>query len=773
MATSQGQHSRKLAVILHADIAGSTSLVQLNESLAHDRITDAFNRFSQFIDRYGGEVHEIRGDALIAEFARASDAVCAALDFQQHNTEFLEQLNDEIKPTIRVGVSLGEVVFADATVTGPGVVLAQRIEKLAEPAGLCITAAIHEALPKHMPFNQADLGEQQLQGFDEPIRVYRVELKPGESIPMPEQHEADSSLKNLRLIASVAIALVIAIGLLFWFKPWEVGEETTSAEGMEFPLPDKPSIAVLPFTNLSDNPEQEYFTDGMTDDLITDLSNISDLLVIARNSVFIYKDKPTPVQQIARELGVRYLLEGSMRRAGDRVRINAQLIDGTTGGHLWAERYDESLDDIFALQDKVTRRIVTTLKVQLTPQEQAITAGRNTDNVAAYDAFLQGWTHVQRRTPEDAVKAIPFFNEAVELDPNYNEAYAALAQIYWDYSSDEKFTSVVDPGMGHTWPTSGYNTYLDALRFLRNLQKAQATPSPQVHMLAARMLQRQRRFDEAMEEAKQAVALGPNNPMAYDALIENLIYAGETEEALKLIDESMHLDPNVPGEKLFLKGMAYYTMGRLEEAVSSIEAARGHNPNQTRYAAIKAAALAELGRSIESQTALTEYLSSWTTYFEPDLNWTMFYWPFQSGEVLERLANNLITAGLPIPGKRYYLAAKQDRLTGDQIKSLLSSKTMEGGNRGYVIAGGFYQGDNELKVTRDENLNILSQSEIHYFRVGDQTRVENNLLCDPWDELGEYCVAIFRNPDGTQEARNDYLFFTFMSTFSFSVLDSG
>ncbi|MDJ0955841.1 MAG: adenylate/guanylate cyclase domain-containing protein [Arenicellales bacterium] len=764
--------SRKLAVIVHADVVDSTALVQRSETIAHNRITEAFQRFSAIIREYGGSVHEIRGDALVAEFERTSDAVSAALNFQQINTESLKQFDDEIRPTIRIGASLGEVVFADGTVTGAGVILAQRVEQLAEPGGLCITAAIHEALPKHLPFHQANLGEQQLQGFDEPIRVYRVELKPGESIPLPEYIETDSSLKSLRLIAAVAIALVITLGLLFWFQPWEVDKETTSAEGVEFSLPDKPSIAVLPFTNISDDPQQEYFADGMTDDLITDLSNISGLLVIARNSVFVYKDTPTPVQQIARELGVRYLLEGSMRRAGDRLRINAQLIDGTTGGHLWAERYDESLDDIFALQDKVTRRIVTTLKIQLTPQEQAVTTGHNTDNVAAHDAFLQGWTHVQRRTPEDAVKAIPFFNEAIELDPNYSDAQAALAQIYWDYSNDENFNTAVDPGLGASFPTSGYNAYLNALKFLRNLQEARANPSPQAHMLAAHMLQRQRRFEEAMQEAKQAVALGPNNPMAYDALIENLIYAGEAEEALTLIDESIRLDPNVPGEKLFLRGMAYYTLGRLEDAVSSIDAARIHNPKQTRYAAIKAAALAELGQSREAEVALTEYLSSWTTYEEPELNWTMYYWPFQSGEALERLANNFITAGLPIPVKRYYLAASQDRLTGDEIESLLSNKTMKGGNRGYYTVGGFFYGDDELEVIRDEELKILSQSAIKYFEKGGQSRVENDLLCDPWNDLGDYCVAIYRNPDGTQEAKNEYLFFTFMSTYSFSVFDS-
>ena len=320
--------SRKLAVIVHADVVDSTTLVQRGETLTHKRIIDAFKRLSTIIQDYGGTVHEVRGDALVAEFARASDAVCAVLDFQQHHTESLKQFDDEIKPAIRIGISLGEVVFADNTVTGTGVVLAQRIEQLAEPGGLCITAAIHEALPKHMPFDQASIGEQELKGFDELVRVYRVELKPGELIPPPEQSKkADLYLRNWNVVTAAVIAVVIAVGLLFWFKPWEAHEDPASVTRTAFPLPDKPSIAVLPFTNMSDDPQQEYFADGITDDLITDLSQISGLLVISRNSVFVYKDKPTPVQQMAQELGVRYLLEGSMRRVGDRVRINTQLIE--------------------------------------------------------------------------------------------------------------------------------------------------------------------------------------------------------------------------------------------------------------------------------------------------------------------------------------------------------------------------------------------------------------------------------------------------------------
>jgi len=424
--------SSKLRVILHADVAGSTALVQQDEQLAHERIQGAFRHFSGSIERYMGKVLELRGDALLAEFERASDAVTAALAFQVDHTYHLSQLKDDLKPAIRVGVSMGEVVIADDTVTGAGVVLAQRVEQLAEPGGLCITGAIHEALPRRMPFDLENLGEHELKGFDDPVHVYRVELSVGETIPPPEESSQKvAPQKTWRLlVAVVAIALVVAGGAAYWIKTQEPKVEAASIDRMAFPLPDKPSIAVLPFVNMSDDAEQEYFADGITDDLITDLSKLSGLFVIARNSTFTYKGKSVKIRQVAEELGVRYVLEGSVRRAGGQVRINAQLIDATTGGHLWAERYDGSIADVFRVQDKITKNIVDALALELTPREVERVGNPGTDNVQAYDAYLLGLSFYYRRTPESFAKARIYFEQAIELDSNYTEAYVALAKIY-------------------------------------------------------------------------------------------------------------------------------------------------------------------------------------------------------------------------------------------------------------------------------------------------------------------------------------------------------
>ncbi|MFQ5936468.1 MAG: tetratricopeptide repeat protein [Acidiferrobacterales bacterium] len=381
------------------------------------------------------------------------------------------------------------------------------------------------------------------------------------------------------------------------------------------------------------------------------------------------------------------------------------------------------------------------------------------EHMAAHDAFSKGWAHLLRKTPEDAAQAIAFFERALQLDPYYSRVYAATAQAYWDNSLNVKFSRLMGLLVGKD-DTAVYASDVIAWDFL---QKARSEPSSQAHALAARMLQRQRRFDEAMQEARQAIALGPNDPTAYDVLIENLIYAGAAEEALKLVDGSIRLDPSLPGEKLFLKGTAYYTMGRLEEALSHIERARTHNPKQIRYSVIKAAALAELGRVEEAEMVIKEYLSGLTTI--TTVNWTMFIWPFKDSGTAQRLAKGLLAAGLKDSAHHYYAVAQQNRLTSAQIRELLSAKTMMGLERGY---GGL---EEEFEVSRNQDVQIVDQAFLTYFRDG-ETRIENDLLCDPWWEFGDYCVAIYRNPDGTPEQKDEYIFFTLAGIFTFSVFDA-
>ena len=435
--------SGKLAVILHADIAGSTALVQLDEKLAHERIQDAFGRFSETIENYQGHVQELRGDALLAEFGRASDAVTAALAFQAEQTNFIAQLDDDLKPIVRVGIAMGEVIIADNTITGAGVVLAQRVEQLAKPGGLCITGAIHEALPQRMPFEQENLGDQVLKGFEEPIRVYTVGLKDGAELPEPTKaYEKGKSPLIRSVIIAIAIALLFGGGLVIWLQPWVPEYEPASVEKMAIPLPDKPSIAVLPFTNMSSDAEQEYFSDGITEDIITDLAKISGLFVVARNSTFTYRGQAIKIRQVAEELGVRYVLGGSVRRAGDKIRITAQLIDALKGNHIWAERYDRELKDVFSVQSEVARQVAKVLAVTLKANDNERLFQKYTTNIDAYDVFLQARRVVDVPTKDNILRGEKLFSRVIELDPNFAGGYAGLA---FNYSVQVRFQYSTSP----------------------------------------------------------------------------------------------------------------------------------------------------------------------------------------------------------------------------------------------------------------------------------------------------------------------------------------
>ena len=546
--------SRKLAVILHADVVGSTNLVQRDETLAHTRIQEVFHRFSETIELYGGATTELRGDALVAEFSRASDAVCAAVAFQTENGEFNDTIEDDIRPQLRVGIAMGEVVIADNTVTGLGVVLAQRLEQLAEPGGVCIHDAAYETVPKRLPFEYESLGEQEVKGFTEPVRAHAVVLKPGETIAGPERRAetveavVEKSVWR-RVVGGVIVLLILAGGSLAWWQPWKPEFEPASKERMAFPLPDKPSIAVLPFSNMSDDPKQEYFVDGMTEDLITDLSKLSGLFVIARNSTFTYKGKSVKVRQVAEELGVRYVLEGSVRRDGERVRINAQLIDAMTGGHLWAERYDASLSDVFAVQDDVTERIVEALAVELTPQEMQRVGRIGTDSIASYDAYLQGLSFYYRRTPKDNAKAAAHFEQAIELDPGYSVAYTALAKAYLQSIWDVRYAAE----LGVTWRKSIAEAW-------KLLPKVNGQFDADLHVLRSWLALLRRQHQEAIAEARRALELRPNDADALEALADALIHAGQPKQGMDFAQRAMRQNPSLLARPLYLMGLAEFAI---------------------------------------------------------------------------------------------------------------------------------------------------------------------------------------------------------------------
>jgi TolB-like protein len=475
---------RKLSAIFSADAVGYSRLMQEDEISTIRTLEDSKELMTNFIQQYRGRVVDAPGDNLLAEFASIVDATECAVKIQRKLKTKNADLPDNYRMEFRIGINLGDVVEKADRIYGDGVNIAARVESMAEPGGICISGAAYDHVENKLELEYKNLGEHTVKNIAKPVRVYRIRIE----IEAPDPQ--------------VSIKLK---------------------------LPDKPSIAVLPFTNMSDDPRQEYFSDGMAEDLMTDLSKISGLLVISRNSAFAYKGKSIEAKQIAEKLGVRYLLEGSVRKAGDQVRINAQLIDATTDHHLWAERYDGKMDNIFGLQDKITQKIVAALAVKLAKGEQKHSANRETSNIAAYDAFLKGMDYLNRQSRTG--KTLSYFEKAVKLDPNYGRAYAGLAGAYDDLSWLNLFERL---GL----------SFQEARLWMRHyLQLAMKNPTSFASVLNAKIIYLERRYEEAIAEIGRAITLNPNDARSNWNMAGALTAGARPEEAIEYAKMALRIDP--------------------------------------------------------------------------------------------------------------------------------------------------------------------------------------------------------------------------------------
>ena len=505
------------------------------------------------------------------------------------------------------------------------------------------------------------------------------------------------------------------------------------------PLPDKPSIAVLAFVNMSDDPKQEYFSDGMSEDLITDLSKISGLFVIARNSSFAYKGKAVKISRIAEELGVRYVLEGSVRKAGDQVRINAQLIDATSGHHLWAERYDGKMQNIFTLQDKITRKIISALAVKLSVGERKHVESLETESIEAYDALLKGYGYYFRGTVDDAVMAISYFEKAIELDQNYGRAYAALAKTYfWG------------PKIGREWYAKiGLNYQKSVLRARHYLQMANKRPTSTSHQIASLMALKRRQYKKAMAEAELALSLEPNGIESNFNMGYVLLYLGRAKEGIGYLKRSIELDPLHPGWALFYMGLARFSMGQFAETVELINRALTYNPKTHKMSGILAAAYAHLGRDEEARDTLQNYLRGFEQ--RPDLNGIMSNWPFKDPKVSDRLAEGLIKAGLPGQASDYCRVLKENKLTGEEIRKLLFGRTRKG------LIFGREEWQWSVICTKDGKFEYMDPD---FYDTG-KSWIEGDSLFVQYEtrfEGRELSGEVYRNPEGTPKRMNEYFF---------------
>jgi adenylate cyclase len=648
--THEGYH-RKLTAILSADVAGYSRLMGEDEAETVKTLTAYRKIMGELIHQYRGQVIDSPGDNILAEFGSVVDAVQCAVaaqnEFKAQNAERPENRRMEF----RIGVNLGDVIEEESRIYGDGVNIAARLEALADPGGICVSKTAFDQIETKLPLGYEYLGDQTVKNIAKPVGAYKVLMEPRVTVAGAKEKAPKVPLwRHKPVFVGAIVVLVVIISLVVWhfyFRPPSI--EPASVEKMAYPLPDKPSIAVLPFVNMSGDPEQEYFSDGMTEDLITDLSKISGVFVIARNSVFAYKGKLVKPQLISRELGIRYVLEGSVRKADDRVRITAQLIDATTGGHLWAERYDGKLGDIFTLQDKVTQKIVTALAVKLIAGEEKQITRRGTDNIAAYDAFLQGWQHYRRITRDDLAKAVTHLNKAIELDPTYGRAHAALAGAYW-LSYRRGWSWEMD------WP---YEVKLKVpLLAHEHLEKALKSPTSLAHQVASWMLVHEPLHEEAIAEAERAIALNPNDVDNLFAMARALIFGGRPAEGTGYVKKAMRLDPHYPAQYLSFLGLAQFCMEQLEEAAITLERAHKRNPELEAYPIV--ATYAHLGREEEAADMLAKY---WITTWEerkdtlrgisPTVRWVLTYYPFKNQADMDRFVDGLRKAGVPLERATY------------------------------------------------------------------------------------------------------------------------
>jgi adenylate cyclase len=507
---------RRLAAILAADVVGYTRLMGADEAGTHVRLRALRKGFIEpKVAEHRGRFVKLTGDGALVEFASVIDAVRCAVEIQQGITERSMAEAESQRIELRIGINLGDVIFDEDDIYGDGVNVAARLEGLAEPGGVCISDFAHHMVRTEIDLAFEDLGEQRVKNIDAPIRVWHW----GAGASSSKKAASDTG----RAIAP--------------------------------PVQDKPSIAVLPFDNMARDPDQEYFSDGLTEDLITDLSQVSGLFVTSRYSVFQYKNHATKPQRVAKDLGVRYVLEGSVRRAASRVRINAQLIDAATGYHLWAERYDGGLEDIFALQDEITHAIVSALEVRLTSSDRESIARRYTDNMEAYDLFLRAReSHLMRRSKQGAEEARLALERAIELDPNFAAAFAVLGETYrqewrFEWCDDE---DLLDRALASA---------REAVRLDEEL--------PLAHMLLGWICLWRREFDQAIEAAERSVELDPCNAEALIRLGHILEFSSRPTEGLPLIERAMALDPHHPFIYPFWLGHALQGLQRHEDAIGA------------------------------------------------------------------------------------------------------------------------------------------------------------------------------------------------------------
>jgi len=620
---------RKLTAILSADVKGYSRLMGEDELFTINTLTKYRNIIATLTQNFRGRVVDSPGDNLLAEFSSIIDAVQCAVEIQKKLKLRNDELPENRRMEFRIGINSGDVIEDGERIYGDGVNVTARIESLAHGGGISISGTVYDQIGKRLPYGYEYTGEQTVKNIEKPVRVYRVLMEPeaagrviGENGMKP---------KKWRWVAVVTIILFFAAAaVLIWnifLSPSLFSKKDTSVKKTSISVAGKPSIAVLPFKNLSGNPEQEYFSDGITNDIITDLSKFSHLSVIASNTVFTYKGISVNVKDVSRDLGVRYVLEGSVQKIGGKVRINAQLIDAATDRHLWAERYDRDFKDIFKLQDEIVQTIVAKMAIRIDETERARAMRKDTDNLQAYDYLLRGWEYFYQNTRGGNKHARLMFERAIEIDPRYASAYAALA---WCHLYDFYFG----------WSMFPNKSLERAHDFAKEALSIEESNAP-AHSALGSIYLRRTQYELAIIELQRALELNPNDTLSQHQLGSVMLYSGRKDKAIYWLESALNLNPHLPLAGLMILGQAYYLTGQYEEAIKALKKGIAKNPEYVGYHIMLAAANAQAGHAKEAKHWASEVLRL-DPFFDIDSYGSVFRNPKDRAQII----NGLQKAGL-------------------------------------------------------------------------------------------------------------------------------
>jgi adenylate cyclase len=553
------EFKRKLSAILSADVEGYSRLMGEDEDATIRTLTTYRELMSKLIQKHRGRVVDSPGDNLLAEFGSVVDAVRCAVEIQEELRVRNAELPENRRMHFRIGINLGDVVEEGERIYGDGVNIAARVEGLAEGGGICISGTVYDSIKNKLTLSYEPIGEHAVKNIKEPVRVYRMRVGP-EAVT---QQKARPKRWMWPAVAAVIALIIVAGAVTIWnFFLRRPSVEPASVDRMSYTLPTKPSIAVLPFTNMSGDPEQDYIGDSLSENIISALSHSSQLFVIARNSTFTYKRKAVKVQHVAEDLGVRYVLEGSIQKSGDRLRVTAQLIDALTGHHLWSEKYDRKMKDFFDLQDEITKMIVISLRVELIHGEDYRVYSKSTNNLEALKHWIKGSQLYAKWNKEDSIKARKHFQTAIELDPEFVGAWVSLSWVHLTEAMNR-------------WSDSPSISFKRAFELVHKALEID-DQSPFAHTQLGNIYTYQKQHEKAITEYKLAITLNPNFAQAHASLARSMAYSGRFDEAISLMKKALRLDPKLPPISLATLCESYISLGRYEEAREVISQMEKH-----------------------------------------------------------------------------------------------------------------------------------------------------------------------------------------------------